>query len=52
MYGDLSLYLQVLLVLSHSNTEPEQCTEIEREERDQLEPSTLCDLFSVKINKD
>ena len=45
---------QVLLVLPHSNADPEclfsMVRKIETEERHQLGPSTICDLLSVKLN--
>ena len=43
-----------VLVLSHSYADPEHLftmvRKIETEERHQLDPSTICDLFSVKLN--
>ena len=47
---------QVLLVLPHSNADPEclfgMVRKFETEERHQLGPSTICDLLSVKLNND
>lgn len=55
-FGILSNLAQVLLVLPHSNADPERLfsmvRKIETEERRQLDPSTVCDLLSVKINND
>ena len=55
-FGTLSSLAQVLLVLPHSNADPERLfsmvRKIETEERRQLDSSTVCDLLSVKINND
>ena len=55
-FGTLSSFAQVLLVLPHSNADPERLfsmvRKIETEARGNLDPSTVCDLLSVKINND
>ena len=55
-FGTLSSFAQILLILPHSNADPERLfsmvRKIETEERRQLDPSTVCDLLSVKINND
>ena len=55
-FGVLSNFAQVLLILPHSNADPERLfsmvRKIETEERGKLDPSTVCDLLSVKINND
>ena len=51
----LSKLAKVLLVLPHSNADPERLLstfQISTEQRSQLDPSTVCDLLSVKINND
>ena len=55
-FGVLSSFAQILLVLPHSNADPERLfsmvRKVETEERRQLDPSTVCDLFNVKKNND
>ena len=55
-FSVLAKLAQVLLVLPHSNADPERLfsmvRKIETEERRQLDVSTVCDLLSVKINND
>ena len=55
-YSTLSKFAQTLFILPHSNADPERLfsmvRKIEIEERRQLDPSTVCDLLSVKINND
>ena len=52
----LSKLAKVLLVLPHSNADPERLfsmvRKIETELRGNLDPSTVCDLLSVKVNND
>ena len=47
-------FAQILLIRPYSNADPERLfsmvRKIETEERRQLDPSTVCDLLSVKIN--
>ena len=47
---------KILLVLPHSNADPERLfsmvRKIETEHRKRLDPSTICDLLSTKINND
>ena len=55
-YSALSKFAQTLLILPHSNADPERLfsmvRKIETEERRKLDPSTVCELLSVKINND
>ena len=55
-YGILSRLAKVLLVLPHSNSDPERLfsmvRKIETEQRKQLDSSTVCDFLSVKVNND
>ena len=55
-FGILSRLAKVLLVLPHSNADPESLfsmiRKISTEQRLQLDPSTVSDLLSVKINND
>ena len=55
-FSVLTKLAQVLLVLPHSNIDPERLfsmvRKIETEERRQLDVSTVCDLLRVKINND
>ena len=55
-FGMLSALAKVLLVLPHSNADPERLfsmvRKIQTELRGNLDPSTVCDLLSVKINND
>ena len=55
-FGMLSRVAKVLLILPHSNADPERLfsmvRKIETELRKQLDPSTVCDLLSVKVNND
>ena len=55
-FGMLSKLAKVLLVLPHSNADPERLfsmvRKIETELRRNLDPSTVCDLFSIKVNSD
>ena len=54
--GVLSVLAKVLLVLPHSNADPERLfsmiRKIDTEQRKLLDPSTVCDLLSVKVNND
>ena len=53
-YSVLSKLAKILLILPHSNADPERLfsmvRKIETDQRKQLDPSTVCDLLSVKIN--
>ena len=55
-FGMLSRLAKVLLILPHSNADPERLfsmvRKIETELRRNLDPSTVCDLLSVKVNND
>ena len=55
-YSVLSKLAKILLILPHSNADPERLfsmvRKIETDQRKQLDPSTVCDLLSVKINND
>ena len=55
-FGTLSQLAKMLLVLPHSNADPERLfsmvRKIETEQRKRLDPSTVCDLLSTKINND
>ena len=55
-FGSLSKLAKILLVLSHSNVDPERLfsmvRKIETEHRRCLDPMTVCDLLSTKINND
>ncbi len=55
-FGTLSKLAKVVLVLPHSNADPERLfsmvRKIQTELRRNLDPSTVCDLLSVKINND
>ena len=55
-FSMLSKLAKVLLVLPHSNADPERLfsmvRKIETELRGNLDPSTVCDLLSVKVNND
>ena len=55
-FGTLSKLAKILLVLPHSNADPERLfsmvRKIETEHRERLDPSTVCDLLSTKINND
>ena len=55
-FGTLSKLAKILLVLPHSNVDPERLfsmvRKIETEHRTRLDPSTVCDLLSTKINND
>ena len=55
-YSILSRLAKVLLILPHSNADPESVfnmvKKISTEQISQLDPSTVCDLLSVKINND
>ena len=52
----LSKLAKVLLVLPHSNADPEKLfsmgKKIQTELKGNLDPTTFCDLLSVKINND
>ena len=60
--GDVSAYSKldqmdkVLLVLPHSNMDPEcplsMVSKIETQAHSQLSPSTTCDLLTIKMNHD
>ena len=53
-FGTLAQLAKTLLVLPHSNADPERLfsmvRKIETEQRKRLDPSTVCDLLSTKIN--
>ena len=55
-FGTLVKIAKILLVLPHSNADPERLfskvRKIETEQRKSLDPSTVCDLLSTKINND
>ena len=55
-FGLLAHLAKILLVLPHSNADPERLfsmvRKIETDQRKHLDVSTLCDLLSVKINND
>ena len=52
-FGTLAQLAKILLVLPHSNADPERLVrKIETDQRKLLDVSTLCDLLSVKINND
>ena len=55
-FGTLSKLAKILLVLPHSNADPEWLLsivrKIETEHRRCLDPSTVCDLLITKINND
>jgi hypothetical protein len=55
-FGFLAQLAKTLLVLPHSNADPERLfsmvRKIETDQRKHLDVSTLCDLLSVKINND
>ena len=55
-YGKLAQLAKVLLVLPHSNVDPERLFsivgKIETPTRSQLSPSITCDLLTVKVNHD
>ena len=55
-FGNLSLLCKTLLVLPHSNADPERLfsmvRKVETEQRGSLQPSTVQDLISVKMNTD
>ena len=53
-FETLAALAKVLLILPHSNADPERLfsmvRKIETEQRKNLDPSTVCDLLSVKLN--
>ena len=53
-FGTLAQLAKTLLVLPHSNAEPDRLfsmvRKFETEQRKRLDPSTVCDLPSTKIN--
>ena len=55
-FGTLGVLAKTLLVLLHSNADPERLfsmvRKIETEQRKNLDPSTVCDLLSLKLNID
>ena len=55
-YGKLAQLAKVLLVLPHSNVDPERLFsmvgKIETQAQSQLSPSTTCDLLTVQMNHD
>ena len=55
-FGTLAHLAKTILVLPHSNADPERLfsmvRKIETDQRKHLDVSTLCDLLSVKINND
>ena len=55
-FGTLSHLAKIMLVLPHSNADPERLfsmvRKIDTEQRRRLDPSTLCDLLCIKINND
>ena len=55
-FGFLSQLARTLLVLPHSNADPERffsmVRKVETEHRRHLDPSTVCDLLSAKVNND
>ena len=55
-FGTLARLAKILLVLPHSNADPERLfsmvRKIETDQRKLLDVSTLCDLLSVKLNND
>ena len=55
-FGTLSLLAKCLLVLPHSNADPERLfsmvRKIETDQRKRLDPSTICAVLNAKINND
>ena len=53
-FGTLAQFAKILLVLPHSNADPERLfsmvRKIETEQRKHLDPSTVRDLLSIKLN--